>query len=237
MRGWARWACLRYYNCVTQRKLKERKERVRKLDRALKKLFPEATTELVYRTPWQFMVAVQLSAQCTDKMVNRVTPALFKRYPKFKDYLSAEVSEFEGLVRSVTFARSKTRNILKAAKYLAERHAGKLPRTMEEMVKIPGVGRKTANVILGDLYGESGGITVDTHVIRFVHRFNLSDYKDAVRIERDLMQLLPKKEWPHFTHRVIYYGRRLAPARPYDTSKDPLIPIYSKAGKVFRVGK
>ena len=105
---------------------------------------------------------------------------------------------------------------------------------MEEMIKVPGVGRKTANVILGDLYGESGGITVDTHVIRFARRFDLSDYRDAVRIERDLMEILPRGEWPHFTHRVIFYGRRLAPARKYDTSKDPLIKIYPESGKVFR---
>jgi endonuclease-3 len=103
------------------------------------------------------------------------------------------------------------------------------------MIKIPGVGRKTANVILGDLHGVSEGITVDTHVIRFVKRFDLSDHKDAVKIERDLMEILPKKEWPHFTHRVIFYGRRLAPARKYDTSKDPLIKIYPKAASIFRV--
>lgn len=219
---------------MTGKKLAERKARILKLDKALKKLFPEAITELVYKTPWQFMVAVQLSAQCTDKMVNRVTPALFKRYKTLNDYCVADPAEFSKLIRSVTFANAKTRNILAAAKYVKKDLRGKLPTTLSEMIKIPGVGRKTANVILGDLHGESGGITVDTHVIRFAHRFDLSDYKDAVRIERDLMQMLPKKEWPHFTHRVIYYGRRIAPARAYDTSKDPLVAIYPKAGKVFR---
>ncbi len=220
---------------MTEAKRKERKARLLRLDRALKKLFPNVQTELVYKTPWQFMVAVQLSAQCTDKLVNRITPALFSRYKTFEDYLNADPDEFAQLVRSCTYAFNKTRNILAAAKYIKEHHKGKLPKTMEETVKIPGVGRKTANVILGDLYGESGGITVDTHVIRFVHRFGLSDYKDAVRIERDLMEILPKREWPHFTHRVIFYGRYLAPARKYDTSKDPLVKIYPKAGKVFRV--
>lgn len=214
-----------------------RKARIRKLDAALRKLYPAATTELVYKTPWQFMIAVQLSAQCTDKMVNRVTPALFARYKTIKECAAADPKEFASLARSVTFANAKTRNIIAAANYVLKQHHGVLPKTMREMIKIPGVGRKTANVILGDLYGESGGITVDTHVIRFAHRFDLSDYKDAVRIEKDLMQLLPKKEWPHFTHRVIYYGRRLAPARPYDTSKDPLVAIYPKAGSVFRVPK
>lgn len=219
---------------MTHKKLVERKRRAKRLDVALKSLFPSATTELVYKTPWQFMVAVQLSAQCTDKMVNRVTPALFKRYRKVKDVAEADPKEFAALVRSVTFANAKTRNIIAAATYVLAHHKGKLPKTMAEMIKVPGVGRKTANVILGDLYGDSGGITVDTHVIRFVRRFDLSDYRDAARIERDLMQVLPKKEWPHFTHRVIYYGRRIAPARPYDISRDPLVRIYPKAGKVFR---
>lgn len=219
---------------MTPKKLAERKVRAKRLDAALKRLFPQATTELSFRTPWQFMVAVQLSAQCTDKMVNRVTPALFKRYRTVKDAAGADPKEFAHLVRSVTFANAKTRNIINAAKHLLAHHRGELPKTMGEMVKVPGVGRKTANVILGDLYGASGGITVDTHVIRFVRRFDLSDHRDAVRIERDLMQIIPKKEWPHFTHRVIYYGRRIAPARPYDTSKDPLVKLYPKAGKIFR---
>lgn len=220
---------------MTKKKLEDRKKRILRLDRALKKLFPEVETELDYRNSWQFMVAVQLSAQCTDKMVNRVTPALFNRYKKFSDYLTANPDEFRKLIRSVTFANNKTRNILAAAKYVHEHHKGKLPNTIGEMVKIPGVGRKTANVLLGDLHGISEGITVDTHVIRFAKRFDLSDYSDAVKIERDLMEILPKREWPHFTHRVIFYGRRMAPARKYDTSNDPLVKIYPKAGTIFRV--
>ena len=220
---------------MNMKKKLERTARIKKLDAALKKLFPDALTELTYKTPWEFMVAVQLSAQCTDKMVNRVTPALFKRYKTFKAYLKADPDEFRSLIRSVTFANNKTRNILAAAKYVEATWKGKLPKTIADMVKIPGVGRKTANVLLGDLHGISEGITVDTHVIRFVKRFDLSDYTDAVRIERDLMEILPRKEWPHFTHRVIYYGRRMAPARKYDTSKDPLVKIYKQAATVFRV--
>jgi endonuclease-3 len=181
------------------------------------------------------MVAVQLSAQCTDKMVNRVTPALFKKYKTLADYARANPEVFARDIRSITFANNKARNIIRAAQFVHEHHKGKLPKTIGEMIKIPGVGRKTANVILGDLHGVSEGITVDTHVIRFVKRFDLSDHKDAVKIERDLMEILPKKEWPHFTHRVIFYGRRLAPARKYDTSKDPLIKIYPKAASIFRV--
>ncbi len=220
---------------MTPKKLKERKERILKLDRELKKLFPNAGTELKFKTPWQFLVAVQLSAQCTDKRVNIVTAELFKKYKKLEDYVGANPVEFEKLIHSVTFSFNKTRNILAAAKVVKETYKGKLPKDINEMVTIPGVGRKTANVILSDLYEIADGITVDTHVIRFAQRFDLSDHKDAVKIEKDLMQILPKKEWPHFSHRVVFYGRYLAPARKYDTSKDTLIKVYPPAAKRFRV--
>lgn len=220
---------------MTGKQLTERRIRIRKLDRALKKLYPSVSTELNYKTPWQFMVAVQLSAQCTDKMVNRVTPALFKKYKTLKDYVHADPRQFAEAIRSITFANNKTRNILAAARMLQSTYGGKIPKTINEMIRLPGVGRKTANVILGDLYGVSEGITVDTHVIRFVHRFDLSDYKDAIKIERDLMEIMPRKEWPHFTHRVIFYGRYMAPARTYDTKKDPLVKIYPPAARRFRV--
>lgn len=220
---------------MTSITLKERKERLRKLDVELKKLFPHATTELIFKTPWQFMVAVQLSAQCTDKRVNVVTKELFKKYKKLEDYIKADPREFKKIISSCTYANNKTRNILAAAKVVKEKFKGILPKTIGEMVTIPGVGRKTANVILSDLYEIADGITVDTHVIRFARRFDLSDHKDAVKIERDLMEIVPKKEWPHFSHRVVFYGRYLAPARKYDSAKDPLINIYPPAGKRFRV--
>lgn len=220
---------------MTPKQLQERKARAQKLDRALKKLFPHATTELQYKTPWQFMVAVQLSAQCTDKRVNMVTPALFKQYKTLDDYTQADPHEFHQLIRSCTYANNKTRNILSAARMLKKEFGGKLPRTIADMVRLPGVGRKTANVILSDLYGIAEGITVDTHVIRFVQRFDISNHRDAHRIEKDLMQIIPKKEWPFFTHRIIHYGRYMAPARKYDISKDPLLRIYPPAGTRFRV--
>ncbi|MDE2213336.1 MAG: endonuclease III [Patescibacteria group bacterium] len=217
------------------RKLKERRERIRKLDQALKKLFPNAKIELIFKNPLQLLVAVELSAQCTDKMVNKVTEVLFKKYRTLDDYIKADPREFERYIHSCGYYRSKTRNILGAAKMLKENYGGKVPRTMQGMLELPGVARKTATVVLSTAYGIVEGITVDTHVIRFVKRFDLSDYKDPVRIEKDLMELLPRKEWEHFTHRVIHYGRYLAPARPYDISKDPLIKIYPKAGRIFRV--
>jgi len=181
------------------------------------------------------MVAVQLSAQCTDKRVNIVTKELFRKYKTIDDYIHAKPAEFEKAIGSVTYFHNKTKNILAAAKIIKEECGGKVPNSMEALLKIPGVGRKTANVILGDIFNVYEGVTVDTHVIRFATRFDLSDYKDAVRIERDLMQLLPQKEWWLFTHRVIFYGRYLAPARKYDTSKDPLIKMYPPAAKRFRV--
>ena len=220
---------------MTLTKLQERRVRIAKLDRALKKLFPRAKIELTFKNPLQLLVAVQLSAQCTDKRVNRVTEKLFKKYKTLNDYVKAKPEEFEKDIHSTGFYRNKTKNILGTAKMLKREYGGKVPKTIEEMLTLPGVARKTATVVLSEAYGVVAGITVDTHVIRFVQRFDLSDYKDAVRIERDLMKLVPKKEWAYFTHRVIHYGRYLAPARKYDTSKDPLVKIYPPAAKRFRV--
>lgn len=227
---------------MSPKKLKERKGRIAKLDRALKKLFPKAAIELNYQTPWELLVAVQLSAQCTDKMVNKITEKLFKKYKTLGAYVRAGniqkgVRAFEQDIKSSGFYRAKTKNILAAARIIQEECGGEVPKTIEELLKLPGVARKTATVVLAEAYGVVAGVTVDTHVIRFVQRFDLSDYRDPVRIEKDLMQLLPKKEWPHFTHRVIHYGRYLAPARVYDTTKDPLVKIYPKAAERFRTTK
>ncbi len=220
---------------MTPKKLKERKERILKLDRELKKLFPDAHIELNYKTPWQLLVAVQLSAQSTDKNVNKITEKLFKKYKTLDDYVQADPREFEQDIFASGFYKNKTKNILAAAKMVKQEFGGTVPKNIADLLRLPGVARKTATVVLSEGYGIVAGITVDTHVIRFVQRYDLSDYKDAVRIEKDLMQILPKEEWAHFTHRVIHYGRYLAPARTYDISKDPLIKIYPKAATRFRV--
>lgn len=225
---------------MTAKKLAERKARITKLNKALAKLYPNAEIELNFTNPWELMVAVQLSAQSTDKNVNKITEKLFKKYKKLEDYVHAGKTEkarreFERDIFASGFYRNKAKNILAAAKMLKDEFGGNIPSTMEQILKLPGVARKTGNVVLAEAHGVLAGVTVDTHVIRFVRRFDLSDYKDPVKIEKDLMQLLPQKEWRAFTHRVIHYGRYLAPARTYDTTQDPLVKIYPPAAKIFRV--
>ena len=216
-------------------KFEERKKRIEKLNVALKKLFPDAKIALNYKNPLELLVAVILSAQCTDKKVNEITAKLFKKHKTLNGYIKADVHEFEQDIRQTGFYRNKAKNILATAQMIKKEFGGEVPKTMERLLKLPGVARKTANVVLGNAYGVVEGIAVDTHVIRFVVRYDLSDHKDAVKIERDLMELLPKKEWFPFTYRVINYGRTLAPARPHDTVGDPLVKIYPPAAKRFRV--
>ena len=225
---------------MTKAKLHERKARITKLNKALAKLYPNAEIELNFKTPWELVVAVQLSAQSTDKNVNKITEKLFKKYKTLDDYVRASKNEkgrreFEKDIFASGFYRNKAKNILALAKIIKEDWRGNIPRDIDTLVKLPGIGRKTANVVLAEAHGVLAGVTVDTHVIRFVQRYDLSDFKDPVRIEKDLMELLPKKEWRTFTHRVIHYGRYLAPARKYDTTKDPLVKIYPPAANKFRV--
>lgn len=189
------------------------KRKAVKIADALKKLFPHATIALKYGNNWELLVAVILSAQCTDKKVNEVTAKLFKKYHTFDDYVHAGQKEFEKDIHSTGFYRAKTKNILAAAKLIKEKFKGVIPRTMEEMLEIPGVARKTANVVLGNAYGVVEGIAVDTHVRRLSRLFGLTRHHDPVKIERDLMALLPKKEWFDFTYRLINYGRNYCTAR------------------------
>lgn len=197
--------------------------RAEKIVAQLKKLFPHARIALHFSNPWELMVAVQLSAQCTDKKVNEITPALFKKYRKLNDYVRADPRDFEKLIHSCGFFRAKTRNILACARAVKERFDGKLPKTMPEMLMLPGVARKTANVVLGNAYEVVEGIAVDTHVIRLSKKLGLTRHTDPVKIERDLMAILPKKEWFSFTYRLIEYGRKYCPARPHDCSKHPIL--------------
>lgn len=203
----------------------ERARRIRKGGRILvelEKLFPDAGMMLRYENNWELLVAVELSAQCTDKKVNEVTPALFARYPTLDDYLTAEPEEFERLIFQTGFYRNKTKNILAAARVVKQQFHGEIPRTMEEMLVIPGVARKTANVVLGNAYGVVEGIAVDTHVKRFARTYGLSDEEDPVKIERDLMEVFPKEEWFRVTYLIIEFGRTYCPARAHDHHLHPL---------------
>lgn len=211
----------------------ERKKRARKVLAALKKLFPHAHIALRYGSIWELLVAVELSAQCTDVMVNKVTEKLFKKYRTLKDYVAADPREFEKDIRQTGFYRNKTKNILAAAKLIRERFGGRVPKTMSELLTVPGVARKTANVVLGNAHGVIEGIAVDTHVKRFAQKLSLSDSKKPEKIERDLMALLPQKEWFDFTYRIIEYGRQICPARKHDCAEHPLSKIYPKAATLW----
>ncbi len=218
---------------MADKKLKERRARARKINARLKLLFPRATMALGYRSNWELLVAVELSAQCTDVMVNKVTTKLFKKYRTLNAYVNADPRKFEQDIKSTGFYRNKTRNILAAANMVKKKFGGKLPKTMEEILTIPGVARKTANVVLGNAYGIVEGIAVDTHVRRFAMKFNLSDYQDPLRIEKDLMAIIPKKEWFDFTYRIINYGRAVCPARKHDCRAHALSKLYPPAAERF----
>ncbi len=217
--------------------LSARKKRAAQLIRALEKLYPDADMILKWSNPWELVVAVQLSAQCTDLMVNRITEQLFLKYRTLEDYVQADIREFEQDIRSSGFYRNKAKNILAAARMLKERFGGRVPETMQEIVLLPGVARKTANVVLGNAFNRYDGVAVDTHVRRFAIQFDLSDFKDPVRIEKDLQQIIPQKEWFRFTYLAIEYGRQLAPASGKRKGDDPLLKIYPEALRRWPVKK
>jgi endonuclease-3 len=191
-------------------------ERVTAIIRGLRKMYPDAHCELDYKTPLELLVATILSAQCTDKRVNVVTKTLFKKYRTARDYARARTAELEGLVRSAGFFRSKAKSIQETAKILAARHGGRVPDTMEELLQLRGVARKTANVILGTAYGKACGIVVDTHIKRLAYRLGLTDETRPEKIEQDLMKLVPQRDWIFFGQGMVWHGRRVCFARHPD---------------------
>lgn len=199
-----------------------KKEKAKKILASLKKLFPKAGMMLRYDNNWELLVSVVLSAQCTDKKVNEVTEKLFKKYRTLDDYVHADPREFERDIFSTGFYRAKTKNILAAAKMLKEKFGGKVPHTMEEILTLPGVARKTANVVLGNAYGVVEGIAVDTHVRRIANILGLTTSDNPTIIERDLMALIPKKDWFKTTYLFIEYGRKYCPAKKHDHAHCPL---------------
>lgn len=189
-----------------------RKRRARAIDRGLAEDYPDAHCELDFTNPLELSVATILSAQCTDKRVNLTTPALFARYRDAAAYADAQPTELEEMIRPTGFYRNKARSLMGLGKALVERHGGEVPSTLEELVALPGMGRKTANVVLGNAFGIPG-ITVDTHLGRLARRWRLTTLEDPVKVEHALGELIPKKDWTMFSHRAIFHGRRVCHAR------------------------
>ncbi|ADG86937.1 endonuclease III [Thermobispora bispora] len=186
--------------------------RARRIDRILAETYPDAHCELDYSSPLELLVATILSAQCTDKRVNTVTPVLFAKYRTAADYAAADQAELEEIIRPTGFYRAKASNIIAMAQALCERHHGEVPDRLEDLVRLPGVGRKTANVVLGNAFGIPG-ITVDTHFQRLARRFGWTKETDPVKIEHEVGELFPKSSWTMLSHRLIWHGRRICHAR------------------------
>jgi endonuclease-3 len=193
--------------------MEDKKAHVAEISRRLKKLYPDAHVELDYSNAFELMIASILAAQNTDVNINKLTPMLFRKYRGPEDYLKVPPSELEQDIHKSGFFRQKTKSIQAVSKRLVEDFGGELPRTMDEMLSLPGIGRKTANVVLGNALGVVEGIVVDTHNIRLAGRLGLSEQKTADKIERDLMEIVPKKDWVMFSHWITWHGRRVCHAR------------------------
>jgi endonuclease-3 len=188
------------------------KAQVRQVVRALERLYPEATCALRHRNPYELLVATILSAQCTDARVNQVTPALFARYPDTRALAGADPGALEALIHSTGFFRAKAKNLLAMARQLVERHGGEIPHDLDALTALPGVGRKTANVVLGNAFAIASGVVVDTHVKRVALRLGLTKSADPAAVERDLIRLVPRKHWIDLSHRLILHGRTICAA-------------------------
>lgn len=193
--------------------IEERKDRVREVIRRLKRAYPDAKCSLNHSNPFELLVATILSAQCTDERVNMVTADLFRKYKKPEDYLKVSPRELEKDIQSTGFFRNKTKSIQGTSKILAEQYGGVVPHTMDELLELPGVARKTANVVLGNAFEIKSGVVVDTHVTRLSHRLDFTQQKTAEKIEQDLVLIVPKKDWVIFSHLLIAHGRKICKAR------------------------
>jgi endonuclease III len=209
------------------------KRRLARMLAALRASSPVRKVELDHRTPWELLVATILSAQCTDQRVNQVTPSLFRRYQEPRDYAAADPKELEALIRPTGFFKTKARNLMQCAKALAERFEGKVPDTMEALTTLPGVGRKTANVVLGNAFGKPG-VVVDTHVKRVAWRLQLTRHVDPTKVEMDLRQLLPEEQWTEGSQRLLLHGRYICLARAPKCRQCPLYTDCHWEGKIAR---
>jgi endonuclease-3 len=209
---------------------KEKITRTRKIIAGLEQTYPTAHCELVHQNPFELLIATILSAQCTDKRVNIVTETLFRKYRSAEDFAKAEVSELEQDVRTTGFYKNKARNIKAASRDIVEKHGGRVPQTMEELIQLGGVGRKTANVVLGNAFNINVGVVVDTHVGRLSHRFGLTSHRAPEKIETDLMALVPQKQWTLFSHLLIWHGRRRCFARKPDCANCEVLNLCPRIG-------
>jgi endonuclease-3 len=207
----------------------ERKARLSRILKDLDRLYPNVTCALHHTNAWELLAATILSAQCTDERVNKVTPILFKKYPTVKAMAAASQDELALDIRSTGFFNNKARSLIGAARKLMADHNGDVPRSMDELLKVPGAARKTSNVVLGTAYGIAAGLVVDTHVMRIAQRLDLTKKDEPVGIEQDLMKLIPQNHWIQFSHQVIHFGRGICVARKPKCSECPLDPLcYSK---------
>lgn len=211
--------------------------RAKKIVAYLKRAYPDPKSELTYTTPFQFVAAVILSAQCTDRKVNECTAVLFKKYKSVEDFANADQAVFAKEIASIPFFNNKARHIIGAARAIIERFDGKVPTSGNELETLPGVAYKTAHVVLGELYGIWEGIPTDTHVKRFAKRFDLTDHNNLTKISRDLEALVPKKDWKYVNNGLVLYGRYVCPARPHDCKAHPLTKLYPKAAHVWPKAK
>lgn len=209
---------------------KAAKEQAAAVAMGLAKEYGDAECALVHKNPFELLVATILSAQCTDQRVNMVTPDLFKKWPTPQAMAKAEIGQLEKMIQSTGFFRNKAKSILGCSQKLVELHGGKVPQTLEELVKLPGIGRKTANVVLGTAFGIPSGVVVDTHVTRLCNRLGLTKQTNAVKIEQDLIKLLSQEEWINFSHRLIHHGRRICNARKPLCGKCMLLEICPRIG-------
>ena len=199
-----------------------KEEKVLEINKRLKKVYPSPRIELDFQTPLQILIATIMAAQTTDKLVNTLTPALFKKYKTAEDFAKARIDDIDKMINKVTFHANKAKNIKTAAQIIVEKYGGKVPDNMEDLDALPGVARKTANVVLGQAFHKAEGIVIDTHMIRMSNKLGLTTQKDPVKIEQDLMQIVPKKDWIDFPARLILHGRHFCTARPHDCSNCPL---------------
>lgn len=198
---------------IKENKMEELKKRVKKIIKILEYEYPDAKTALLHKNPFELLIATILSAQCTDERVNMVTPVLFKRYPNAKALAEANQSELESIIRSTGFYKAKAKNIINCCKALVEKHSGRVPDNINDLTELPGVGRKTANVVLGGAFGTASGIVVDTHVRRLAERLELSKDSNPDKIEEDLMKIVPRDYWISFSDMLIWHGRKICKAR------------------------